>query len=81
MKLKGTVAEKQDTTGIGIALISDEKIWTIYPVDLSCEGKYVGYAFGPDGKSYHVIEMGFNNNVIEATVRKIRKDRDKGRKL
>ena len=81
MKLKGTVAEKQDTTGIGMAVVFDGRIWIVYPVDLSCKGKYVGYASAPDGNFYHITRMSLKSQgAMEIDVIKIIKDRNKRRK-
>ena len=81
MKLKGTVAEKQDTTGIGMAVVFKGHIWIVYPVDLSCRGKYVGYTSAPCGNFYHITRMSFKaKDVVEMDVIKIRKDRNKRRK-
>ncbi len=65
----------KEHTGIGTFINVDGAIWIFYPVDLSCEDKYVGYVVSSDNTSYHVVTLELLDDKVHMSIRKIRKDR------
>jgi hypothetical protein len=79
MRIEGAVLPIQFRSfGIGIDLVVDNCLWAFYPVDLSCKGKYIGYAICPKGVSYHVLRNLYLDKKVHLWLRKIRKDRNNG---
>lgn len=76
MRIECTQLKKQTKSfGIGTDMQVGDDIWAFYPVDLSDEGKYIGYIVSPERVSYHVIRHLLLDKVVHLWIRKIRKDR------